>query len=438
MANNVFLQRFPDKDGTETTNLIYFDAAIRHQIGIRNLTTTQVNDLVTILEEADAELREELAILLSPFAGRPLNISSRRYRDLIATVRSMRDEAMDQIGERLVDDMMELADREATFEYGMILAALPIIIPVEKHALSKLERLRQLPFSTSPLGMRTLDQWMGNLKQVDQVRIIDAIQQGLALGESVDEIVRRIGGTRRAGFTDGVLAQTRMNLDAIVRTAVNAYSQAGRELVWDENPGLVPYLIWTSVLDSRTSDICRARDGKVAILGDHPTPRGVSLLEPQTARPPAHVRCRSIMVGAFSMEGVVQRMGDRPWSRNRLTGEQTKLDFVRRARERYGKDWPELSERQQRSLIDAAKMDWARRHIGTVPGSVNYEEWLRRQPHEFQDEVLGKTKGELFRKGGVTLDEFVTTRGKAVTLSQLAKSDPAAFMKAGLDPTSFE
>lgn len=138
------------------------------------------------------------------------------------------------------------------------------------------------------------------------------------------------------------------------------------------------------------------------------------------------------------MEGVVQRMGDRPWSRNRLTGEQTKLDFVRRARERYGKDWPELSERQQRSLIDAAKMDWARRHIGTVPGSVNYGEWLRRQPIEFQNEVLGKTKGELFRKGGITLDEFVTTRGKAVTLSQLAQSDPAAFMKAGLDPTSFE
>jgi len=34
-----------------------------------------------------------------------------------------------------------------------------------------------------------------------------------------------------------------------------------------------------------------------------------------------------------------------------------------------------------------------------VPADMTYYEWLKTQPKEFQDDVLGKTRGKLFREG---------------------------------------
>jgi hypothetical protein len=44
---------------------------------------------------------------------------------------------------------------------------------------------------------------------------------------------------------------------------------------------------------------------------------------------------------------------------------------------------------------------------------------LAKKSHEFQDEVLGKAKADIFRSG-VTLDRFVVN-GKELTLEQLRK-----------------
>ena len=49
-----------------------------------------------------------------------------------------------------------------------------------------------------------------------------------------------------------------------------------------------------------------------------------------------------------------------------------------------------------------------------------------------QDEVLGKTKATLFRKGGMEIGDFVDTRGNVYNLDQLRARDAAAFARAGL------
>ncbi|MPW47639.1 phage head morphogenesis protein, partial [Moraxella catarrhalis] len=35
-----------------------------------------------------------------------------------------------------------------------------------------------------------------------------------------------------------------------------------------------------------------------------------------------------------------------------------------------------------------------------------YYEWLKNQPAQYQDEVLGKTRAKLFRDGGMTVERF--------------------------------
>lgn len=43
--------------------------------------------------------------------------------------------------------------------------------------------------------------------------------------------------------------------------------------------------------------------------------------------------------------------------------------------------------------------------FGVVENQTYYE-WLKNQPAQYQDEVLGKTRGKLFRDGGLTVERF--------------------------------
>ena len=75
--------------------------------------------------------------------------------------------------------------------------------------------------------------------------------------------------------------------------------------------------------------------------------------------------------------------------------------------------------------------------IGRVPAKVDYQTWLGRQSATFQDDVLGVTKGRLFRRGNLPLDRFVDANDLEKTLTELARSDADAFIAAGLDPEDF-
>lgn len=69
---------------------------------------------------------------------------------------------------------------------------------------------------------------------------------------------------------------------------------------------------------------------------------------------------------------------------------------------------------------------------GQVPDDMTYQDWLKKQPVERQDDILGKTKGQLFRKGGLTLERFVDRNGRELNLAELRAKNAAAFAKAGL------
>ena len=57
---------------------------------------------------------------------------------------------------------------------------------------------------------------------------------------------------------------------------------------------------------------------------------------------------------------------------------------------------------------------------GPVSAKRTYSGWLRDQPAEFQDQVLGKERGKLFREGGLSLDRFTDDDGQVLdNLDQL-------------------
>ena len=63
----------------------------------------------------------------------------------------------------------------------------------------------------------------------------------------------------------------------------------------------------------------------------------------------------------------------------------------------------------------------------------SYSAWLRRQPEEVQNDILGVAKAKLFR-AGMPIDRFVDDKGRVLTLDQLKARDAAGFAKAEPKP----
>lgn len=421
--------KIPD-DQDLTANVLLFDSVLRHQIAVRRMTTTQVASLITALARADRELVARLRSGLG---------DKERTRRLLRSLADLREEAMGQLRLGLVDDLRGIADIEIRFEMEAMRDALPIKFQLNEVDVDKvITSILNEPFNTGERTAHSLEAWFKQLTSSDQARVMGAVQLGLVQGEDISTIARRIAGTRANGFADGVLAVSRRAAESIVRTAVNHVSNAARESVWDANSDILAGIKWTATLDGRTTPICQSRDGKVATIGGKPIPKGSKALVPDGARPPAHPNCRSIMVGIFSDEAIAATLGTRPFVRDARTGKQRRRDFRKDARENVGEaEWKKLDRGGRESLIAQERRAWTQKNVGTVPREVTYEQWLRRQPAAFQDDVLGDARGALFRRGEVSLDRFVDRTGRNLTLKELAAMDPKIFTLAGLDPGSF-
>lgn len=214
--------------------------------------------------------------------------------------------------------------------------------------------------TTDVLGTDLKD-WFRRLADDDSSRIVAAIRNGLRQELSTDQIVRSISSS--------VLINTQRNVRTIIETAISTERERVREAAWSPliEGGYIRALRWTAVLDSRTSDICRSRDGALTPVGNWPLPPGSRRLEPPGARPPAHPKCRSTMTPVLG-------------------------DNIRGLS-------PEL--------------------IGSAAPRMSYDEWLRQQPPDIQDKVLGPTRGNLYRLGGLKVHEFSDASGELLSLEQL-------------------
>ena len=389
-------------------NQDYFDAAIRRQIGVRRYTAEQVSAMLALLEKSDRELVEKLRRRLGKIVAREggVDFTSARLRDMLKEIREVRQEVITAARAQFRGGLLQFARDEADFERKL----LELVIPVEISVAGALADTLRAVVTQQPFYGRLLNEWFDSLAQADQRAIVDAIQLGLAQGEDVDAIVRRVVGTRANRYSDGVLAMTRRNAEAVVRTAINHVSNGSREEIWAANEDIILALRWTSVLDGRTSAICRSRDGHLIRIGDKPLPPGSTPLQPQDARPPAHVSCRSIIVAVLDASGIA---GTRPF----VVENGVEIDL----REQAKKDGISLSEARDR---------WSQRVIGTVPAATTYQEWLGRQSKTFQEDVLGVKKAKLFRTGKIKLDQFVDRAGKELTLDQLRQKFPDVFRAA--------
>lgn len=407
-----------------TGNDLYQDALIVRALEIERLKERVVTKVIRLLNRTEEDLvlklRSGLGSIGDPSSGQRF-LSTNRYQRLLSEIRAIRSEAWREANGLLRKELFSLSSSEA----ALILTALPAAVGVDLNLILPPASTLQSIVTSRPFQGRLLRNWASGLVTTDLRRIQDAIQLGLVEGESIDQIVARVQGTRATAFA-GPLQTSRRNMQAVVRTAVIHVSNAAREAVWAENSDIILGLKWTAVLDGRTTPICMARDGKVTPIGGNPLPAGSERLIPSGARPPAHFGCRSIMVPLISPEGVV---GNRPFVVDTRTRKRREVNFREIARESAGDRWRTMSRSARTAQVANVRKQWAIDRVGRVPAETTYLQFLRRQSAAFQDEVLGPIRGKAFRKG-VSLDQLVTRTGRRIPISQLRRRFPEFFEAA--------
>ena len=344
------------------------DRSVSHQIGLQRLSGNVRDKLIAHMNRVEDDLLSKIRDRMEKGA-----FTDRRQRLVLRDVREILNDAQSDSLGIVRGELRELASYESEFQTRALQRSVPIEWDFAQPSREQLQKI----VTSRPFQGKLLREWVEELSAAQRRQIRDSVRLGMTEGESVDQIVRRIRGTRARGFRDGVMETTRRQAEAMVRTAVNHTATASRDLLYEENSDIVKGWQFVATLDSRTTPECASLDGRTFDVGKGP-------------RPPRHPNCRSTTTPVL-------------------------------------KSWRELG-----IDIDEAPAGTRASMNGQVPDKTTYNDWLSRQDTQTQDEVLGKTKARLFRQGDLPMDRFVDPRGKTYTLDELRRRESEAFERAGL------
>ena len=369
-----------------TSNEQIRDDFIRHQVDLLRFARGLGSRLVRLLNKGEPELRAQLKGRIERTARLgfdPGPATTARLRRIEEAYRELMRPTWEDVRSRVRTELDELARMEALFMAATAADSLPVVVALSIPTTAELrEIVRQTPINGRPLR-----DWLGQWARNDRWRVLEQIRIGLLFNETPVQVSRRIFGSRALAGADGARHLTRRGAQALANTAMSSITHQVDQQIYQDNADVIQRELYVATLDSKTSPICRALDGK-----RFPVNEG--------SKPPLHINCRSRRVPVF--DGDV--LGERPAVA--------------------------ATERQLCGLRGDARRRAVKKLVGPVPARTNYEQWLRRRSAAFQDEVLGPARGRLFRRGEVTLDRFVDNQGRQYTLDELRERLPRSVFEA--------
>jgi hypothetical protein len=328
----------------------------KHMIYLQRHAASVNNEERALFESLAASMRSTLNNELTDF-------SAARLRVTIAQLNALIDTSFDVYNSDVKKAINDLAEYESTFQYNALQSVMtPTLAEL---SVNRLEALLSNETMTLVSGktekVLTINQLLEDFKDSTKAKsaqlIRSTIEEGLAAGDSVDTVSRRVA--KAVGNTVGLPSGTIQTWSKTnVLTMFNHVSQQARNAVVQANTKYLEFEKWSSVLDGHTSLLCAGRDGRKYKVGEGDYP-------------PAHRRCRSLR---------------QPWIPDKYAIIKT-------------------SER--------ASMN------GPVNANTKYGGFLKDQSKEFQDDYLGVERAKLFRSGKVSIDKFTDAEGRTLTLAEL-------------------
>lgn len=348
----------------KTANEAIQDATIRHMLYMEGLKTRVANEILAFLDkEVIPDLKDQLAIRIEKhMKGKQ---TTARLEAMIAQFEKIIKD-FQNINIKVQGELFDIALYEADFQLNMLKQETPVNL---NYVLPPPEIVAKA-ITDKPFDGRLLGQWFESIGQATQQKLASEIRRGITEGQTTQQIVKRVTD---GGFLDTTRAQT----NTVVRTAIQHTVSVTRDELFQANADLIKGLKYVATLDSRTSDLCKSRDGKVYDLDKAPPL-------------PAHPNCRSSYTPILK------------------------------------------SFRELGIDIDEATASTRASMNGQVPSDITYGQWLKGQSVSVQNDALGVTKATLFRKGDLPLDRFINRNGHEYNLKELREKEFASFEKAGL------
>lgn len=357
------------------------DEAVKHRLYLARLGTGNARKLQAVMKKAELEISMELFRALEKHQPSALTWNQQRLaaikKSLQKTVRSVYEQVFGQLNA----DLKELVKYEVEYQSTNLKAAFPLEAQPLVNIQSTTWQQVWASATAQPFQGSLLKEWADKLPSNLVNKIGNAVQQGVLLGESYTDIIKRVKGTKGAGYADGVVGRARnTELANLVKTAVNHVTAEAREKTAEVNEDIIKAREWLSTLDTHTSPMCIIRDKLLYTVGKKPKPIGHSV--PYGAGPGRlHFCCRSTETWVI-------------------------------------KSWQELGLKLN-EMAPGTRASMG----GQVPSDMSYGKWLARQDYATQEQVLGVTRAQMLRDGKISVPDMFSDKGEWLTLDQLRKVD---------------
>lgn len=330
------------------------DKLIGFTLNINRLDAKTKQEVIKILNRAQRELSNNLS------TKDLTRYNKARTAALLKEARSTIENYYGQAQMKLFDTLEPLPE----LVVRQTVKALNTKLPADISASLPPESMVKSIVSDALVTGTTISEWWSKQATDVTFRYSAAVRQGLIVGETNQQIVKRVVQ---------VMDIARRNAVGLVQTSVATVANNARQATFESNEDLIKGYRWISALDANVCELCIARADKEWTFKSEPINHGIPF-----STPPIHFNDRCILTAVtktFAELGV------------------------------KGVKEPKVGER--------ASVD------GPISGKTTFDDFLKRKGEGWQDDVLGKGRADLWRSGKITLEQLIGGTGRPLTINEL-------------------
>ncbi|EBB4839332.1 hypothetical protein EW606_21405 [Salmonella enterica subsp. enterica serovar Typhimurium] len=240
------------------------ESFISHQVWLQRNASHEVNELAPFIQQMRDEVRKQVLMLGDD------NRTRQNLEKLLRDLEDILNGITTNWQDKLTEDLQTLAGYEADWTTKTLTANVDaeFVTPSPEQVWSAV-KWNPLAMNDKPADLFGM---MAGWGDTEINRLVTGVKMGFVQGKTTRQIVKEVVGT------GGLVDISQRNAATVVRTALNHVSTQAREVTYKKNDDIIEKYEWVSTLDSRTSTICRSRDGQKYEIGKGPLP-------------PAHPNC---------------------------------------------------------------------------------------------------------------------------------------------------
>ena len=345
----------------------------RHDLDLVRYQNGQIKDALSTISNLQIEIVGEIK--------RAEPRSKRELEQLLDRV----NEAVDRTYAAMALESIESLGRFAVAESQAVssISANVFRAPIAPNILPPSVALEIAETTLAPndfLGTTIRERW-DRQRDGTKGNIRDGLNYAIQNDQTLDDMLRIIRGNRALQFRDGVMAKSKRGAEMIVRTATDAVTNAARLATYERNSDAIKGIQANAVLDSRTTVLCRTRNGYAWHLESGRPFRGTPIRFP--GPPPWHFNCRTTLSPIFKSLEDLQAVLD----------PELNEEIVKR-----GEEFP----------ID-----------GKPAPTPTFQKTFDGMSEEARRKILGPGRLKLYNDGKITLKDLVDQQGRTLTLAEL-------------------